>query len=251
MEDNIRLIALDMDGTLLKNESEISEENKRAIERAKDAGIHVIVSTGRPIGHCRSLVRSLGDSEYIVTVNGGEIYDGDFNLVTREVLGMEEVKRLWEIQREYGVRLWTSTVEGAFDSDYKFEKPIEEYEWLKIGLEVPDEDVRNVILKEVTSNPALEVTNSSPVNIEINPAGVSKAAALHKISGLLGFSLNEVMAVGDSLNDLAMIKEAGIGVAMGNAQEEVKQEADLVTETNVENGVASVINRVVDAKAGV
>ncbi|SIS40292.1 Cof-type HAD-IIB family hydrolase [Salimicrobium flavidum] len=251
MEQNIKLIALDMDGTLLRNEFEISDENRRAVQRAKDAGIHVVVSTGRPIVKCREVIETLGESEYVITVNGGEIYDGRFNLVKRQVLAMEEVKRLWEIQKEHDIRLWTSTVEGAFDSDYTFEKPLDEYEWLKIGFEVPDEEIREVILKEVMDNPALEVTNSSPVNIEINPAGVSKAAALHKVNSFLGFSIKEVMAVGDSLNDLAMIKEAGVGVAMGNAQDEVKQEADLITESNLEHGVASVINRIVDAKAGV
>lgn len=251
MEHNIKLIALDMDGTLLRDDHDISEENRKAVQRAKDEGIHVVVSTGRPIARSKHIIESLGESEYAVTVNGGEIYDRHYNLVERQVLEMTEVKRLWELQQEHSIRLWTSTVQGAFDSDYTFEKPIDEYDWLKIGFEVPDESIREVILKEVTANPALEVTNSSPVNIEINPAGVSKAAALHKVSDWLGFSINEVMAVGDSLNDMAMIKEAGIGVAMGNAQDEVKKEADLVTKSNMEDGVAEVIHRIIDAKAGV
>ena len=251
MEQNIKLIALDMDGTLLRDDHAISEENRQAVQRAKEAGIHVVVSTGRPIARSRDIIESLGESEYAITVNGGEIYDRYYNLVERQVLEMAEVKRLWELQKVHNIRLWTSTVQGAFDSDHTFEYPVDDYDWLKIGFEVPDEEIRKVILKEVTANPALEVTNSSPVNIEINPSGVSKAAALHKVSDWLGFSINEVMAVGDSLNDMAMIKEAGIGVAMGNAQEDVKQAANLVTKSNMEDGVAHVIHRIVDAKAGV
>lgn len=85
------------------------------------------------------------------------------------------------------------------------------------------------------------MTNSHPCNIELNPKGVSKASGLKEVCRRLGIDMSEVVAVGDSLNDLAMIREAGLGVAMGNAQEEVKKAADWTTVTNEEDGVAEVI----------
>lgn len=77
--------------------------------------------------------------------------------------------------------------------------------------------------------------------LEIMPKGVSKASALKKIAEKVGVSLNEVMAFGDAENDIAMIEEAGIGVAMGNAMDTLKEKADLVTATNNENGIGQVI----------
>ncbi|MBS4161556.1 HAD-IIB family hydrolase, partial [Klebsiella pneumoniae] len=97
------------------------------------------------------------------------------------------------------------------------------------------------VLEALKKNKELEVTNSSPTNIEVNAIGINKAAALAKVSERLGFTMENVMAVGDSLNDIAMIKEAGLGVAMGNGQDIVKETADWITDTNNENGVAKAI----------
>lgn len=87
----------------------------------------------------------------------------------------------------------------------------------------------------------LQMTNSSPVNIEINPAGVSKASGVAEVCKLLGIEMSEVVAVGDSLNDLAVIEAVGLGVAMGNAQEQVKEAADLIVASNNEDGIVEVI----------
>lgn len=118
---------------------------------------------------------------------------------------------------------------------------ITDHEWLKFGFDIEDDDIRNEVLEELRKNKELEITNSSPTNIEVNALGINKAAALAKVSEKLGFTMENVMAMGDSLNDIAMIKEAGLGVAMGNAQDTVKETADWITDTNIEDGVAKAI----------
>ena len=123
-------------------------------------------------------------------------------------------------------------------------KEIDDYSWLKFGFDIQDDAIRKVITDEVMANEALEVTNSSPTNLEINPAGVNKAAALMKVCKWLDLSMDNVMAVGDSMNDIAMIREAGFGVAMGNAQDRVKEAADWITKDYTEHGVAHAIDRV-------
>ncbi|WP_263620710.1 Cof-type HAD-IIB family hydrolase [Halobacillus yeomjeoni] len=246
MKRNIRLIALDMDGTLLNSDHQVSEKNRQAIKRAKDQGIHVVLSTGRSLSRCRDIADSLGRSSYIITINGGEIYDKDYQLVERNELARDEVRRLWELKEEHGLYFWSSTVEGIFNTHNPFDRELDEYTWLKFGFDIEDEEVRQVILNEVNNNEALEVTNSSPTNIEINPTGVNKAAALMKVCEHLNLSMEEIMAVGDSMNDIAMIHEAGFGVAMDNAQDKVKEEADWVTLSNNEDGVAHAINKVLD-----
>ncbi|WP_082232309.1 Cof-type HAD-IIB family hydrolase [Halobacillus massiliensis] len=248
MESEIKLIALDMDGTLLNSDDIVSEATKEAIQKAKDRGIHVVISTGRSLDRCREIAESLGRSSYIVTINGGEIYNEKFELVDQTLLEPKLVDRLWELREQHNVHFWSSTVEGQFNSDSPFEKEVNEYQWLKFGFDIEDDEVRQVILDELNANDQLEVTNSSPTNIEVNPAGVNKAAALLKVCERLNIKMENVMAVGDSLNDLAMIREAGLGVAMGNAQEDVKKEAAWVTSANDEDGVAEAIERLLTAQ---
>ncbi|MCA0971273.1 Cof-type HAD-IIB family hydrolase [Halobacillus litoralis] len=247
MEKEIKLIALDLDGTLVSHEGEVSKANEEAVKKAKEAGIHVVLSTGRSLSRCRDIAESLGRSSYIVTINGGEIYDHEFNLVEQNQLAHEHVKRLWELKKEHGLYFWSSTVQGLFNEVDPFEDEVEDYDWLKFGFDIEDQDVRDVILQELNENEHLEVTNSSPTNIEVNPVGVNKAAALKKVCRWLDLSMDDIMAVGDSVNDLAMIREAGFGVAMGNAQDLIKEEADYVTGTNKEDGVAQVIHKVLES----
>ncbi len=247
MTTDIKLIALDMDGTLVHSNGGVSEENYKAIQKAKDKGIHVVLSTGRSLSRCRDIAESLGRSSYIVTINGSEIYNHDFELVERNPLENKHVQRLWELKKEHGLYFWSSTVQGLYNTYNPFEKEVEEYEWLKFGFDIEDDEVREVILQELNQNNELEVTNSSPTNIEVNAVGINKASALLKVSKWLDLSMDQVLAVGDSMNDIAMIREAGIGVAMGNAQDKVKEEADWVTDSNDEDGVAKAIEKVLQS----
>ncbi|WJE15608.1 Cof-type HAD-IIB family hydrolase [Halobacillus sp. ACCC02827] len=244
MKEDIKLIALDLDGTLVSHEGTVSEANEKAVKEAKEQGIHVVLSTGRSLSRCRDIAESLGRSSYIVTINGGEIYDHEFELVEQNKLHHTHVERLWELKKEHGLYFWSTTVQGLYNSQDPFENEVHQYDWLKFGFDIEDDEVREVILEELNNNEELEVTNSSPTNIEINPVGVNKAAALKKVCKWLDLDMSQVMAVGDSLNDMAMIKEAGLGVAMGNAQEDVKKAAAFTTATNAEDGVARAIEKV-------
>lgn len=248
MKKEIKLIALDMDGTLVNHDGEVSKENEDAVRRAKEAGYHVVISTGRSLPFCREIAEQLGESAYLITVNGGQIYDQHFNLVDSTHLDSEIVENLWDLKNKHDVWFWSSTTEGVFNSNKPFERDLHEYDWLKFGFDVKDDNVRQVILDEVMSNDALEVTNSSLTNMEINPAGVNKAAALRKVCKWLDISMDQVMAVGDSMNDIAMIHEAGFGVAMGNAQERVKEEANWITKSYTEHGVAHAIDYIMNGE---
>ena len=120
---------------------------------------------------------------------------------------------------------------------------IHDSQWLKFGFDTNDESIRQIIMDELVSKGTFEISNSSPTNIEVNAMGVNKAKAIKLVCSLLDISMENVMAVGDSLNDLAMISEAKMGVAMGNAQEIVKEKADWITATNEEDGVAKAIRK--------
>lgn len=243
MHKDIRLIALDMDGTLLNHYHEISTENKKAIEQAKADGIEVVISTGRPYKQIEQYIDELNLDSYFVTINGGEVWDGAGNLLERHLLETEHVELMWNLVNTYKTNYWAITVTGLYHNDYPENREITGDEWVKFGFEIADDDIRNTIQLELKKH-NLEVTNSSPINLEVNPAGINKGSALERVCKRMNLTMDHVMAVGDSLNDLAMIQKAGIGVAMGNAQETVIKAADWTTATNLDDGVAKAIYRI-------
>ncbi len=187
---------------------------------------------------CRELAESLKLSSFLITANGSEIWDSNFNLVERKLLHTDHIQ-MWDLRNKHNTNFWASTVNKVWRGE--FPENITDHEWLKFGFDIEDDDIRNEVLEELRKNKELEITNSSPTNIEVNALGINKAAALAKVTEKLGFTMENVMAMGDSLNDIAMIKEAGLGVAMGNAQDIVKETADYITDTNIEDGVAKAI----------
>lgn len=243
MHKDIRLIALDMDGTLLNQNHEISSENKKAIENAKADGIEVVISTGRPYKHIEQYIDELNLDSYFVTINGGEVWDGAGNLLERHLLATEHVGLMWNLVNTYKTNYWAITTTGLYHNNYPENRKIDRDEWVKFGFEIADDHIRNTIQLELKKH-NLEVTNSSPTNLEVNPAGINKGSALEGICKRMNLSMEQVMAIGDSLNDLAMIQKAGIGVAMGNAQETIKKAADWTTTTNLDDGVAKAIYRI-------
>ncbi|MBP3041668.1 HAD family phosphatase [Bacillaceae bacterium Marseille-Q3522] len=228
-----------MDGTLLNEEKEVSAGNRAAIKEAQDRGIHVILTTGRSLMTCYEYAKSLALSSYLITVNGSEIWYGNGELIERRLLQAELVEWLWQISQKHKTRTWAVSCKQIWNNEMP-EKIIEE-EWLKFGFDFDDESAMEVVWQELKNHNELELSNSSPTNIEVNAIGINKAIAVQKVCERLGLTMERVMAVGDSLNDIAMIKAAGLGVAMGNAQETVKEAADKITAANTEDGVAQAI----------
>ncbi|ALS26748.1 sugar phosphate phosphatase [Paenibacillus sp. 32O-W] len=243
-----RLVALDMDGTLLNDRIEISKENEKAIHDALDAGVIVCFSTGRGVQNVLPFAAQLQLDTPMITVNGGEVWRKPHVLHRRSTLNPADIERMHRIALEHPeVWYWAYSVEGLYNKEKWFD-PEEGYDsrhWLKFGYHTEHEPTLTRIREELAGWGSLEITNSSPLNLEINPKGVTKASGLRELCALLGLDMSQVVAVGDSLNDIAAIREAGLGVAMGNAQEAVKAAADVVTLTNEEDGVAHVIREYV------
>ncbi|KJL02878.1 MULTISPECIES: Cof-type HAD-IIB family hydrolase [Priestia] len=235
-----KLIALDMDGTLLNNQQEIPEENRAAIAKAQEQGVHVVLSTGRSLLTCREYAQSLQLSSYLITVNGSEIWDESGQLVERKLIDASHIEKMWNLTQEHKLTFWAVTTDKVWRDE--FPEDIASQEWLKFGYDIPDDALREEVLKQIAGISDFEISNSSLTNLEINALGINKAKGIMTVCDRLGISMDEVIAMGDSLNDMAMIEAAGCGIAMGNAQEAVKEAADWVTDTNVNNGVAKAIS---------
>lgn len=240
MNKPYKLLALDMDGTLLNEKSEISPENERWIRAALDAGIHVCFATGRGYPTAMPFADQLGLRGPMVFVNGGEVWESPEKLRSRSPMKPEEVAALRELALRYDTWYWGYSVDKVYNRD-DWAQDADSLVWLKFGFYTEDGDARQAVIDAIPSVGSFEMTNSHPHNLELNPAGVSKAAGLRQVCDVLGITMNEIVACGDSLNDMAMIRESGLGVAMGNAQDAVKQAADVVTLSNEEDGVAHVI----------
>lgn len=268
MHKPIGIIALDLDGTLLTTNKELSGRNREALEKAAAAGIHIVASTGRFYGGMPAFIRALPFLRYVLTINGAEVLD----LKTGEVIYKAEIPcaQAIEIMRyldDFPViydcyqkdEAWMTEALKAHIDDivssphyvkmlHELRKPVPE---LKAFLAERGEDVQKV--QFFTNQPVLWqqlmdelprrfdnlcVSSSVSDNIEINQAHANKGEALLALAAHLGISRERILAFGDGLNDISMLREAGIGVAMGNACPEAKAAADYITASCDADGVA-------------
>lgn len=241
MTKTIQLMALDIDGTLLADDQSIPEENQKAISEAREQGIDVILCTGRSKMAADPFAEKLQLDSHMITGNGSEIWLSDGTLFEQIPLKSDLVAYMKELQEETGAYFWAASTEVV----YKTEMPadLHNHTWLKFGFDTKDDQLRTKIHDQLSAFKELEITNSSLTNLEINAAGVNKARALQKLADHLNFDMKQVFAAGDSLNDVRMIKAAGVGVAMGNSQQVVKEAADWETFSNNEAGLAVAIRK--------
>jgi len=239
-----KMVALDMDGTLLNDQHEISEANLQALHDCLNRGIIVCLSTGRGMRNVAPYLKQIGPDLPAVTVNGSEVWERLGRLHSRTALDTRLIMTLHEWAVRHNIWYWAYDAERVYNRETWCSNP-EEIEWLKFGVYTEDVALLQELRAMAEEMDSFEITNSHPFNLEFNPKGVSKATGLRQVCQLYGLSMDEVVAMGDSLNDIAMIREAGLGVAMGNAQDEVKRIADRITLSNTEDGVAYMIRNIV------
>lgn len=272
---DIKLIALDLDGTTLRSRSVLSEETKTTLEDAIKKGVHVVVATGRTFASLPGSIFKIKGLEYVITSNGAHITELSSmkNIYSNCADGaaIEKVRKLLKDNRQYPVEVFTDGKayidEAVYEdvknngSDYmdaeyivKTRNPIpcvynfmlEHKDYIEnINIHfrnLEDKKNFNEILKSCED---ITVTSSMPHNIEIGGKTTSKASAIYNLCQMLDIEESNVMAVGDSPNDSVMIQMAGVGVAMGNAVEEIKAIADYITLSNNEDGVAHAVKKFV------
>jgi HAD superfamily hydrolase (TIGR01484 family) len=238
-----KLIALDMDGTLLDEKQQISAENREAILAAGKAGATVMFSTGRGYTSALPYAEDLGLTSPMVLVNGSEIWRTPNEIWKRTLLAADLVSEMRAVAERFDSWWWAYSTEGIFNKEKPYTMAdVNSIQWLKFGYYTEDVKALPQIRSILEGWDTLQITNSHPCNIELNPKGISKGSGILEVCKLLGIDISQAIAMGDSENDISMIREAGLGVAMGNAQEGVKRIADLTTVTNEEHAVAKIIN---------
>lgn len=271
----IKMIGLDLDGTLLNEKKELTARTRRALERAIDSGVQVVLSTGRPMTGIPEELLSISGMKYIITSNGGRILELETGKVLFEnPVPHETAEQILRITQEYETlneiyfdgQGFAQKNELAQIQFYVKNKAMQEY---IVSTRCPIDDIwekmnemqgkgldkvhaifaRTEEMEEarerVTALGAVVCSSSLGNNIEMNAVGVNKGEGLLKLGEILGISREEIMACGDGENDLAMIRKAGLGVAMANAVKVVREAADEITDSNQDEGVAKAIERFV------
>ena len=272
---DIKLVALDLDGTLFDNSSRISERNLTAIRSITDKGIHVVISTGRPFeGIPFDQIKGTGIN-YAITANGSGIYEISTGkclyenamdeelvtpilnfLLTRDIhmdafIGgkgytpVQCVETAQKLTVPSSIKNYIITTRTRLDNILQFihENQLKVQKMTLNFYPAADGTLidRETVRKFLVSNPSITPVCGGYNNLEFTRADANKGVGLRKLAEILGVNPDATMAIGDTENDLAIIEAAGIGVAMGNATDAVKARADYVTTTNTKDGVAAAI----------
>ncbi len=270
---DIRLIALDLDGTLLNSKKQLSPRNLAALTRAAELGIEIVPATGRFYGGLPEAVRALPFLHYAVTINGAFVcgLPAGAPIYKAEIPWRDAVSLLRYLD-EWGVvydcyadnAAWITASMKARVQEYvrdpiylgliqRLREPVEdlaafltarELDVQKVQVYPGDPEKRLALLRAMPEAfPAMLATSSIAENVEINAAAANKGQALLALAAHLGLRPEQTMAFGDGLNDVTMLRDAGVGVAMGNASDEIRALADVVTASCDEDGVAQVIEQ--------
>ncbi|WP_028548434.1 Cof-type HAD-IIB family hydrolase [Paenibacillus sp. UNC451MF] len=237
-----RLLALDLDGTTLTEDKVITEVTRTWIHKAEQAGVKVIFATGRGTQTTKSFWEELELQSPMVLVNGAEVWESPDVLWKRQYIDREHLLQLHQLAVEWNAHYWGYSVE-SLTSKRNWTEQMFDRDWMKFGIRHDDLDKIQELRSIIAGWGTLEITRSAAVNIEISPLGISKESGVQMVCDQLGIGMDQVMAIGDNMNDLRLIRAAGLGVAMGNADDELKREANAITDTNEQDGVAKAIQK--------
>lgn len=285
-----KLVAIDLDGTMLNQYGIITEKTKKAIKKVQDKGVEVMIASGRAITSVKRFSKEINSKKYFISGNGAITYDIENNKILYEnILKKQKALQIIKICEENSIYYNVYTETGIIAKNLNYNTLY----YYKDNLTKPDdnrthinivEDVYNYIdernekilkimicdehravfnsivrkLKEIPDIEVLDVSHMSRKIIkqgteeialeyfytEVSAKNVDKWNALEEIIKLMNITKEEVVAIGDNANDLKMIKNAGLGIAMGESAPYIRQTADMVALSNEEDGVANILRKI-------
>ena len=267
----IKLIAIDMDGTLLNSKKELLDETKQYFKNFhnKNTETLLVLCTGRPETGIRPYLKDLGyleENHYIISQNGANIYESQTGKrVMDEFVDSAAIQKWIELGKKHGI----SVMGAGVDYYYSFDE--DPTEWMEFDVKLVSGKLKRIPTKESLNTDFYKillmgdeeqlnefetfipqewrdefyVVRSQKYLVEVLTKGVNKAFGLEKLAQKLNIQPSEIVAIGDAANDIEMLEYAGLAIAMGNASEEVKAIADIVTDTNENNGVIKAIDNLI------
>ncbi|WP_083809977.1 Cof-type HAD-IIB family hydrolase [Coriobacterium glomerans] len=268
------IVFSDLDGTLLTAEKTITERTFSALDALARAGHRFVPCTGRAATRIDTRLIEHPAASHIISANGASIYDTvERRLLRRICLGRDRALALLELRADRDVTFdifadgacYTErrnyerldvfisdpyTLQSMRESRTPFDGEVPAFidsldQIERIAMYWHDANDRDYLLPNILSDPSVSCVRSYPTNIEVSDAGATKGAALLWLCGHLGIPVADSVAFGDNINDISMVRAAGIGFAMGNAEQEVSAAADEICLSNEEDGVARAIQALI------
>ena len=262
---SIKLVAIDIDGTLLNSQKEITPAVFEAIQDAKKAGVKVVIATGRPLSGVQKILDQLQLTEtgdYVITFNGGLVLDvGSGEIISQETLSYEDYLEIEYLARTLDIPMHASAREGIFTANrnigkytvhesilvdapifYRTPEEMREIQIVKTML-IDEPDKLDKAIPNIPADFAtrFNVGKSAAFYYEICPKDGNKGTAIRRLAERLGLSMSETMAIGDQENDRPMLEVVGTPVVMENGNPKTKEIAKYITKSNDEDGVAHAI----------
>jgi len=258
-----RLIALDIDGTLLDSQGTLPPVVREGLHHIYKLGVQIVLISGRNVPGVMRALDQLGLDLWFVSSGGACISNfRQDQILGQRFLNTTDAEAIIRLARNAGAGIFLELVDHLY-----WEGPLEYLEWLPsvhgltidtlddliaqlipeaLKLTVIHENERLIDFERALIDRGLEInaSYSGPRYLEITAKGVTKGAALQQLAEFLQIPLSKVLAVGDGENDISMISLAGLGIAMGNSPEKVKMAADLIVPSNDEDGLLTVIRLV-------
>lgn len=260
-----KIIAVDMDGTLLNDNKHISDYNLAMINKAVEKGVKFVIASGRIPGGLKFYEDTVAKNQPMICCNGAIILDEHKTTIYSNKLNKEELLKIIDVLREgkdtyyhfySGDIIYSEQFGYAIEKFYKFNRSIDRKHRIEIRIigdakeyiekkeleinkiVVVDDDLEYLaqLRNRIDSIEGIETTKSGIENIEINSKGITKGTALKLLADHYGIPIEECIAIGNDENDVSMIRHAGLGIAVQNATDYVKDNADFVTERDNNNG---------------
>ncbi|MEG1481131.1 Cof-type HAD-IIB family hydrolase [Clostridium sp.] len=262
-----KLLALDLDGTLLRDDSTISTRTKKYLQLARDKGVKIVLSTGRPLQGVMQYVEELsllGDDDYVLAYNGCAVYNTKtLNTIVDNSLKGIDAKRIFNLAKSNSLYVHAFTKDCCYASHNTLYSDLEilhnkvDVKFIRFNNDISDnEDIIKIILLEEENKldhfyktipdeffEDYFIVRSLPHMLEFVKRGNCKSSGLDALISHIGIDKADIIACGDAPNDLDMIKFAGVGVAMGNSHPNVKKASDYITSSNMDDGIVKVIEK--------
>ena len=256
-----QLIVMDLDGTALNSSNTLPVNLTRILKSLiSNKKCRVVLASGRSISSMKPIAQNLNLTAPVITLNGGVIIDHLSDKIFFEKnlpdnIYIESIEILKKLQMDFVVftpntvyslkpSYITEILKKYTENTIKWTDDLKNINSPVKMLFIPKSKEEIAAVKRETQHLEIDTIDSGFQFVEIVPKGVNKGAALRKVSDMMNIKRNEIIAFGDNENDIEMLQFAGTGIAMGNAPDHVKKEADLVTETNDNDGIFNILNRI-------
>ncbi|KXT77174.1 Promiscuous sugar phosphatase YidA, haloacid dehalogenase-like phosphatase family [Streptococcus sp. DD10] len=262
---SIKLVAVDIDGTLVNSNRQITPEVFDAVQAAKQSGVKIVIATGRPIAGVKSILTELKLDEpenYVVTFNGALVQEtATGKEIIKETLTYEDYLEIEYVSRQLNVHMHAISKDGIYTANrnighytvhesnlvnmdifYRTPEEMKGKEIVKC-MYVDEPEILDLAIKNLPPHfyDNYTIVKSTPFYLEIVKKSVNKGSAILHLAAQLGISIEQTMAIGDEENDRAMLEVVGNPVVMENGNPEVKKIAKYITKSNDESGVAHAI----------